>query len=191
MSKDYHVTEALSVSVGPYLIGSPQRKSNFQENLHESTLFAIAAAAGCAATLIKTDEGIDVLLTHKSESHTALSDRLARLEIQLKSTSSPKYLKEEFIAIPVENKIYDDYRIVPRGGPHRIFVFMEVPKEQRAWITADSIKVSIFHAMYWVNIAGHPTMESKSITIKAPRSQLLTPESLSVIMERIGKGGKP
>lgn len=56
------------------------------ESLQISYVCAVAAAAGCGIRSIEIDEGVDIVLTHISANHTAISDRVARLEIQMKAT---------------------------------------------------------------------------------------------------------
>lgn len=174
----------------PALRGSPSRQSEFKEQLQDGYLHAVCAAAGCGMGFTKIDEGVDWTLTHRSTLHTASSDGVARLEMQLKATTKP--ISNGFVSASMSRSRYDYYRVVD-PSIHKVVVVMSVPANQAHWIYAREKGLMLHRCAYWVNLAGAPaiTGTAKSITVKAPITNVFNDISLCSIMEEIGKGGKP
>ena len=179
-----------ALQFGTPLRGSPSRESQFKEQLQDGYLHAVCAAAGCGMSYTKLDEGVDWTLTHRSSLHTASTDGVARLEMQLKATSKP--IRDGVISASMSKDRYDYYRTVD-PSVHKVVVVMSVPTNQAHWIYARTKGLMLHRCAYWVNLAGAPPIANgaQSITVKAPLENVFNDISLCSMMERIGTGGKP
>ena len=177
-----------SPSVAP-LRGSPHRHTDFMEQFQLSYIRAVAAAAGCVIVGEPAiDEGIDVILSHRSSSHQGSGP--VYLELQLKSTQirtgpRPKYVKSKMRA--------DRYAEFTDVDPnvHRILVIMTVPTSVDEWVEAGHKRLAIRHCGYWANLRGLPDSTAVKPTVKALTSNIFDDTALCGIMARIGQGGTP
>lgn len=159
------------------------------EQLQISYIRAISAAAGCIMDTPDIDDGIDVVLKHKSESHTAIPERVARLEIQLKATAGPMN-NNGSISITMRHDRWDYFRTKDPALP-KIVVIMLIPERQEHWTFARPKALSIHYAGYWVNIADSADSDADRPTVKASGRQLFDDIALCDMMERIGRGEAP
>ena len=169
--------------------GSPGRRTNHLEALERSYVGAIAAAAGCSVSVPEIDEGVDLELTHRSDSH-AVRDHVARLEIQLKATTSARNVRQEHVSAQLEKDRFD-YLATPDPSINKVVVIMAVPDHQAHWVFSREKALSIHHCAYWVNLAGRPPATTKTVTVRAPRSQVFDDLTLCEMMVRIGMEGTP
>jgi hypothetical protein len=174
----------------PPLRGSPKRQTDLMEAFQFSYLRAIAASAGCViAGVPEIDEGVDVLLSHTADSHQY--DRVAYLQVQMKSTSAFAGKGSEYVSARISGKRWNFY-CADNPTIGKIIVVMSIPKDQAHWTFVRHKALSIHHCAYWVNIVGQPQVdENGATTVSAPKSQIFNDFALCDIMERIGQGGKP
>lgn len=171
--------------------GYESRKTDLMEQLQLSHFRAIAAASGCIVSQPEIDDGIDLMVTHQAEAHTAQPDQTARLEVQLKATH--RYAStgnSSSYSVSMRRDRWDYFR-TPSPTVPKIIVIMNVPEPQELWTAADHDAMLIHHAAYWVNIAGTPDSSAARPTVRAPRVQMLSDISLCEIMVRIGQGLAP
>jgi uncharacterized protein DUF4365 len=159
------------------------------EELQKSYIRAVAASAGCVVGELSIDDGIDAVLHHKSDQHDSISDRVARLEIQLKATVRTSN-KSGYYTVQMRRDRWLYYQ-TPDPIINKIIVIMTMPSSQDSWTIATDHALSIHHCGYWVNIAGDPDTGAASPLVKAPASQIFSDVALCDMMERIGQGGAP
>ncbi len=174
----------------PVLRGSPQRRSDFKEQLQLGYIGAIAAAAGCVLSTPFIDEGIDLTATHRSDAHTYPSDNVARLEIQLKATASFVGVESDHVSVTMRRDRWDYYRTF-HNTLDKIVVILSLPEGPDGWTMADHDSLSIYHCAYWVNVANEPVSDLVRPIVKAPKTQIFDDVALCEIMQRIGQGGRP
>jgi hypothetical protein len=150
---------------------------------------AIAAAAGC--NIVGTpsiDEGIDLVLSHRSDQH--LRSGAVYLEMQLKSTTQ---FAGQSTAHVSSNMRADRYAEFTSDDPsmNRIVVVMSVPADPASWLQATHQHLSLKHCCYWVNLRGAPASTAARPTFNASKSNIFDDVALCGIMERIGQGGQP
>ncbi len=159
------------------------------EEFQKGYLAAIAAASGCVIAEFNFDDGIDAQLNHTSDAHTAITDRTARLEIQLKATyQAPP--KSGGASIQMTQDRFDYYRI-ENPTLNKIVIVMHMPEDPSHWILASRKHLRIHHCSYWVNLAGRGPSTADRPTVTAPASNVFDDAALCAIMERIGTGGSP
>ncbi|MEV4266641.1 DUF4365 domain-containing protein [Kribbella sp. NPDC049584] len=158
------------------------------ESFQEGYLRAVCASAGCVIARPEIDEGIDVNLTHRAESHLA-TDRVARLEIQLKATTTSN-LSSDFVKVRLRQDRYN-YYAVSNPSVHKIVVGLAMPTDQAAWIASNHNALSVHYCAYWINLAGAGETSTEAKDVKIPKAQIFDDVALCDIMERIGQGGAP
>ena len=159
------------------------------EQLQEGYVRAVAAAAGCVVSKPEIDEGIDLVLTHKSQAHW-LTDKKARLEVQLKATSQQDALANGSIRAEIDGHRFNELAVA-NPTVHKIVVVMLIPQLQEHWTYARAKGLTIHRCAYWVNLADLPPVTAKTTTVAAPTSQVFDDVTLCGIMQRIGSGGQP
>ncbi len=129
--------------------GAPSRHTEFMEQLQIAYVGAIAAAAGCIVSEPRIDDGIDMQLMHKSGSHSAIPDRVARLDVQLKSTSSAvgRVPLPGAIGVDMSQDRFSFYSTVA-PTTHKIVVVMSLPALQADWTTATHSELAVMHCAY-------------------------------------------
>lgn len=166
--------------------GSTTRISDFKEMYQEGLIRAIAAASGVVVSRPEIDEGIDLLLTHRSHVHTTVDK--ARLEVQLKATETPPTGKG--FSVQIAEDRYDYLRAADPAIP-KILIVMSVPPSQDDWVHLTDKRARVRHSAYWVNLDGAPATTAKEPTVTAPLTQRFDDRALCEMMVRIGAGGKP
>ncbi len=116
--------------------------------------------------------------------------RRPRIEVQLKSTSRDLYIKDS-LAYPLKVNNYNDLRckriLVPR-----ILVVTVLPPTVDEWLEQTSEEMTLRHCSYWMSIRGYRETDNKSnVTVRIPRTQFFTPETLQKMMVRVNNGGFP
>ncbi|WP_426171643.1 DUF4365 domain-containing protein [Microbacterium sp. DWRC1-3] len=170
----------------PIVRGSPKRLSNLKEAYQEGLVRAIAAASGVVVAKPDIDEGIDLILTHRSNVHTV--DEVARLEVQLKATITAPGSKG--LSVQIAQERYDMLRSA-NPAVSKILIVMSVPQSQDDWIHLTDKRARVRHSAYWVNLDGAPSSTAKEPTVTAPLTQRFDDRALCDMMVRIGNGGKP
>jgi hypothetical protein len=156
-----------------------------KEQYSHSFVRAIASVAKFATyNPTVDDDSIDIGFCRKGGSGTI---RSPRLEAQLKCTSAD-ILKDDYLHFSLIKKNYDDLRIENVHVP-RILIVVLVPG-----VILDCIEhtkedaVVLRKCGYWISLKGMPeTKNHSSVTIKIPRVNMFTVDSLSKIMAKVEK----
>jgi hypothetical protein len=111
-----------------------------------------------------------------------------RFDAQVKCTSSPDVIKENSINFPLPVNNYDKLRNSDVLVPHILIVVL-VPEEFRDWMSVSEEQIVLKKCGYWVSLKGMPATQNRNtVTVALPRTNLLTPDNLTQIMEKIAKG---
>ena len=148
------VTQAEAAADAPRVVlrGSPARVTDLMEAYQAGYIRAVAAAAGCATQWPEIDEGVDVSLTHRSQQHS-VGDQVARLDVQMKSTSAVLAADSSHVSARVSRKRYDEFA-VPDPTIHKIVVILTMPADQENWLISGPEFLRMHNCAYWVNLAG-------------------------------------
>ncbi|MCZ4519514.1 DUF4365 domain-containing protein [Rhodococcus ruber] len=166
------------------------RLTDLMEAFQESYVRGVAAAAGCVISgRPEIDEGIDIILTHRSDKHKG-GDGVARLEIQLKATATSVGRGGTHVSARVKKARYDYFRS-PNPDVKKILVIMHLPAHQHEWVNLGVDALHLRHRAYWVDLEGMPPIAGSTTTVKAPIANRFDDVALCGIMERIGQGGRP
>ena len=159
-----------------------------KEQYSHAYVKAVAAVAGFAWYKPSVDDdSIDLGLAQRGGGGTV---RSPRLELQLKchAMDTPK---EDDFGFELKLKNYDDLRD-DRVEVKRILVVVLVPDELAEYLGESEQELTLRRCGYWLSLRGFPPTENETgKTVRIPRSQRFTVESLQAIMQRISRGGLP
>lgn len=150
-----------------------------------------AIASCCGWNLAREDadyDGIDISI-HGRFSHAIKKREMrSQIDIQLKSTSTLTD-KGDYFTYSLEAKNHNKLC----GGNHyvnpRYLFVLDLGKDSSNWINFDANSISLSRHCYWVSLDKfQETSNSSKVTIKIPKSQLLTIDSLNKIMENASEG---
>jgi hypothetical protein len=161
-----------------------QRKEQFSH----AYVKAVAAVAGFAWSKPSVDDdSIDMALGMKGGGGTV---RSPRLEMQLKCHAAEIPTEDEF-GFVLSMKNYDDLRD-PAVDVKRILVVAIVPDALADYLHESETQLSLRRCAYWVSLRGLPESANETtITVRIPRRQRFTVESLQGIMHRLSQGQLP
>lgn len=153
-----------------------------KEEFSVALVHAIAATAGyCIGTLSKDRDSIDLLLV--ADKNTL--KRSPMISVQLKCSSQDFPSTDDDFSFPLEKKNYDDLR--EETTLPRLLLVVRVPAEP--WIIFTEQKTELFKCCYWRSLLGEPASENTtSVTVKIPRANVLTTESLVALMTKANSG---
>lgn len=157
----------------------------------QKELFSIAVVkamlAQCAlkaATWDVDDDSIDFTIGQRGGKGTI---RSPKMDVQMKCTAQD-VLTPAGLTIQLPRKNYDDLRDTERGTP-AILIVMLVPDDVTNWITVDNEKrYCLYRHAWWHSLAGQPALTIKTDpTIVIPRTQKLTPATITSLMQKVEK----
>lgn len=157
------------------------------EQLQEGYVSSIAAAAGCTIEPIRRDiYGFDIRLIKPMPPGIEEITLMA----QLKSTTTVRPDPErEFFSHQLKKRGYLEDLAIARSGPKAVLLVMVTPPTQDQWTDASHEYMSVRHCCYWVNLEGHPVDNTvASPTVRVPTANIFDSQSLSSMMDRLGRG---
>ena len=92
------------------------------------------------------------------------------------------------MAFALKKKNYDDLTITDLISP-RILILVVVPEEIGDWILLTQNELTLRRCAFWMSLVGQPpSLNEVSVTVRVPRNQPFTVESLNGLMERTDHG---
>lgn len=126
------------------------------------------------------NQGIDISIVYAGEIRNVDTPRI---DAQVKCTSQD-IEKEDYINFSLDIKTYEKLRSESVYVPIILIVVL-VPTDLDEWIDIDNDRTISKKCAYWISLTGFPKSENKeSITVKIPKKNLITPESLSNIIKQ-------
>lgn len=151
---------------------------------------AVAAAAGYSvreADRIMDNAGIDLTIQAPGQLGEVL---FPRCDAQVKCTSSTGIIKESSINFPLPINNYNILRSEKAlATAPVILIVVLVPEEVKDWLDVSEEQIVLKKTAYWTSLKGMPATQNRNtVTVALPRVNLLTPDNLTQIMEKIAKG---
>ncbi len=169
-------------------MGKGMELNQRKEKFGEAYLRAVTTVAGF--TLYRPEVDDDSVDWGIAARGTETLRRRPRVELQLKCTSSD-VLRQEGVHFPLGLRNYEQLREANLLVP-RVLLVVRVPVELGEWLEQSERELALRHCGYWVSLRGRgPTLNTGSITVVLPRLQVLSPEALRGMMERIDRGEAP
>jgi len=155
-----------------------------KEQFSLAYLHVVATAAGFKLSDPRVDdESVDVMVGQSGGEGTVRSPLLA---VQLKCTERD-VLREDGVHFQLKRKNYDDLRDPDVMVP-RILVVMLVPEDTSEWLNdVPEEKLCLRRCAWWMPLVGEDErlgVESPSVVL--PRQNLFNPDSLRMIMGKVG-----
>lgn len=154
-----------------------------QEQYGDAYLRALAAVAGFAMYKpVPDDDSIDWVIAARGSYNTFVSPRL---EVQVKCPYDFN-ADETTIGYSISLKNYDDLR-KPNVMVPRLLIVVCIPEAIEEWIGYHDEGLTLKRCAYWKSLVDEPDVPNKTgITVRLPKSQRLTVESLQLLMDRAG-----
>jgi hypothetical protein len=155
-----------------------------KEQFSLAYLHVVATAAGFKLSDPRVDdESVDVMVGQSGGEGTM---RSPRLEVQLKCTERD-VLREDGVHFQLKRKNYDDLRDPDVMVP-RILVVMLVPEDTSEWLNdVPEEEMCLRRYAWWMPLVGEgERLGVESPTVILPRQNLFNPDTLSVIMGKVG-----
>ena len=166
-------------------------QQNIEAELSYAYLHAVASNAGfsCEYTTRHMDAvAIDAIVREEGR-FLASDSALGSFEAHLQLKATYQRLKEIegrwSFSLPLQQ--YNRLR-EPRVRNPRILVVMQLPANPEEWLRHSEESLVAKQCAYWVSLRGAPASENeKEQTVHVPRSQQLSPESLTALMTRLSR----
>jgi hypothetical protein len=157
-----------------------------KQQLSIALVHAIASRAGfaCQQTLVD-DDSVDVVIGAKGHIHHQSKIRSPRLEVQLKATAQDA-LQGDHMIYPLPVKNYNELR--EETAIPRLLIVLFLPEDPKLWLESSEECMISRRCAYWVSLLGmQDTPNTKTVTVRLPRSQLFSVDSLRGLMERASR----
>jgi hypothetical protein len=163
-------------------------KQSKEECLSEAFVHAIASYAGLTVLWREKDFGIDGSFKKVIHHGERYIESGVPLDFQLKATINWQS-EENDIVYDMEAKTYNDfiYWQANSSSPVRL-ILLCLPSDELHWLNAEPEQLLLKHCCYYSSITGDPTENAQTIRIRIPRKNVLTPSSLSALIESIQGG---
>jgi hypothetical protein len=156
--------------------------SQQEEQFSHAFVHAVASVAGFSIYRPDVDDdSVDLTIAGRGGRGIA---RPPRIEIQLKCTNRGRLTRQHLI-YPVKRKNYDDLRLADLIVP-RLLVVVTLPSDSE-WLEQSERRLILRRCAYWASLRGLEERENvRSISIRLPRRNVFSVESLRGLMRRAG-----
>jgi hypothetical protein len=158
-----------------------------QEKFSYAYLEAITTAAGYELLLkgrAMDNAGIDLSIEVPGQLGRTLSPKL---DAQVKCTMDQSFIRGDSIYYPLDVRNYERLRHPNPSCPQFLFIML-VPPDRDDWIVVSEERSILKKCAFWLSLKGmESTSNTQTITVRIPRNNLLTPQSLQDIMFKIAE----
>lgn len=157
-----------------------------KQQLSIAYVHAVASRAGYACQVVLVDDdSVDVELAARGRVHEHAVLMSPKLQVQLKATSQG-VLKADHVAFPLPRKNYDELRVATMCP--RLLVVLLLPANPEEWLEQTEERMITRRSAYWCSLLGMPASDnSETVSIRLPRSNVLSVENLRLLMERASR----
>lgn len=169
---------------------NPLDPKDIESELSYAYLHAVASkiGVGCKiSTRHEDNRGIDAQLTCWEKFGDSYIEEID-LKVQLKATKQiPSETDSHFSYFFKGIKQYDFLREKPKRN-HRFLIVLFLPEDASEWLNVNSEQLILKKCAYWVSLRGAEDSTNESgQTIYLPKKQMLTPDNLLSIFEKISR----
>ncbi|WP_444956998.1 DUF4365 domain-containing protein [Microbulbifer sp. ZKSA002] len=161
---------------------------SIEESLSIAHVSALVAKAGATMDLVKQDYGVDLSVRRIDSFQGKRMDMGVAFDCQLKASINWKKSNNEIIydlEADAYNKIV--YRHENSSSPC-ILVVLCLPRNQERWLELATDSMTLRECCYYIRLKGALTENKRSIRIKIPTRQRLTPTEISNLIESSKNG---
>lgn len=151
-------------------------------------ILALAAHAGVNHAIPDTDLGVDGQFrgTIYNPARNRYMDDSSAIDYQLKSTVNAVF-EDGVLKYDLEVKNYQDLildRIMPM-----ILILYVMPRDENEWFRVSPQKTEMQRCAWWCSLQGYPDTNNKeTIRISIPVDQVLTPNVLNELLNKVRRG---
>ncbi|MGF1602652.1 MAG: DUF4365 domain-containing protein [Thermosynechococcaceae cyanobacterium] len=160
-----------------------------EERLSWAHIQAIASQAGLSVYCPDQDFGIDGTFREVTVLNSRYFPSGYALDFQLKASIRCK-VQSDYVVYDLEVKTYND--LVNRSSePYAvpcILLVKALPEESAEWVVASDRSLLLNGACYWSFVTGPPSFNKSTVRIRIPRAQVLTPQSVLMLLDRVRMG---
>lgn len=159
-----------------------------KEEFSYAYIHAITSVAGYSISLSSRPmdaAGLDITIEAPGEVGEVL---FPKLQSQVKCTGTIDPLSDKDLSYPLPVKTYN-LLSSPKLYIPAILIVVIVPDVLSDWMQVDQSQMILRRCAYWVSLKGkEPSNNSTKVSVHLPRTNLLTPDSLCELMNKIAKG---
>jgi hypothetical protein len=166
----------------------PIPESHMKARLSVSYVSAVAARAGTQFKDWGGDEyGIDGEIQKvKQLANHSFTGTGWMLQCQLKATTTSE-IRDDLVVYDMEVEAYNKW--VEWEGPFKqLLILFCLPKNFEEWLNLDEEQFLMKRCCYWQIPTDPESFNHSTKTIYIPRTQLLTPEAILLLLERLKQG---
>jgi len=160
-----------------------------EELLSEAHVNAIIAQSGAICDSVKTDYGVDLTVRQVKQINGRRVDIGPVFDIQLKASINWE-LKEKYVVhdmdVDAYNKLID--RNEHRASIYCILVLCCLPRLRSEWINVSEDSLVLRNCCYYKLLSGPHSKNSYKQRIAIPRTQLLTPNRATALLDHVQAG---
>lgn len=186
---DYTILESTSDTNEPlerYPIDSITEQ-HIKEGLSVAYVTALAHYSGLLLGNFSFDYGMDGNFSGVRKNGKRYASNGFYLDFQLKASCNVE-IHDDYIKYNLEAKTYNDL-VDENVGTPRILILYKLPNERSLWFNINESGISLKECAWWCSFVGQkPTTNKERISIKIPRSQVLTPDVLRELMNKVERG---
>ncbi len=152
-----------------------------KQELHFAYFRAVVADAGATAAAPTPDIGIDFIVSGaRIRNETEFAPTGLSFFCQLKSTTDWKIHDDRFV-YAVEADAYNKLAELQKGLG--ILIVYALPQRGERPLSVDESRLQLRKCCYWYLVPRKPTLNTSSITIKIPRTQLFDRNAVAQLLE--------
>lgn len=165
-------------------------KQHQEELLSLAYMIAVSSRAGVLfQEKTRHDYGIDGTLERVGKLNGKFFPEGYPLDVQLKSSINT-VLETNDVSYKLDANAYN--HLVTRAAKQRatpcILVILRLPKDPADWLDLTEDRFLLKQCSYWIKLKGSLTQNKETKTIKIPRSNKITPESLKSLLDDVERG---
>ena len=158
-----------------------------KEDLGQAFVTATIAKAGFTVSYSNHDYGIDGLIKDIAKADHGYYETGFGINYQLKSSWDVSF-DGNYIVYDLESRNYNDL-ILERTMLPSILILFVLPENESQWLTVSEDQMIIKKSAWWCSLKGlPPTHNTSKKRIRIPKNQLLTPDSLTYLMDKVREG---
>lgn len=155
----------------------------WQGHFGEGFVYAVAAAAGLDITIARLGHRVDYGIYRTGPNGTASSKQV---NIQVKSWAEGTLSADDHFHYPLAVPAFN-YLAGTEHDVRHFLVLCIVPTEKSRYLTAEHEKATMLRAAYWLSLRDEQSdfslNEDSTRTVLVPRTHLLTPHTLSALVD--------
>jgi hypothetical protein len=166
----------------------PVTQQTIEEMLSVSYVTAVVASAGFAYGIVQHDHGVDLHVRRIDRYKGGLIDMGVALDCQLKATVNWTD-RDQAIAYDMDVAAYNKliYRQRKSSAPCILVLFC-LPTERASWLAVDEAQLQLRRCCYWTCLSGDESSNAAKKRITIQKTQLLSPDALTRIVDAALKG---